>query len=229
MDARGSKDRLHLAEAAGGIATFELNVDAGVWVWSPQATLLFGRDPQLGTWEQIVFVDDVPKIHAAVLAAAQTGSFYVEFRVRRPDGSVHWVAGKGQVSRSKSGHAPVLRGALYDITDRKALEARLLALNETLEARVAEVRDEARTLEIVNRTGVAVAAEHDLERLVQIVTDAGVELCHAQFGAFFHNVLREDGEAYTLCALSGASRDSFAQTRPNRVPPLALTLETLGG
>ena len=57
------------------------------------------------------------------------------------------------------------------------------------------------SLEIVNRTGVAVAAEHDLERLVQIVTDAGVELSHAQFGAFFYNALREDGEAYTLYTL----------------------------
>jgi PAS domain S-box-containing protein len=207
MDVGGSNDRLHLAEAAGGIATFELNFEDGVWIWSPQATLLFGRDPQLGTWEQVVSVDDVPKIHAAVLAAAQTGSFYVEFRVRRPDGDVHWIAGKGQVSASTSCPAALLRGALYDITDRKALEVRLLALNETLEARVGEVRDEARTLEIVNRTGVAVAAEHDLERLVQIVTDAGVELCHAQFGPFFYNVLREDGEA----ALSGVSRDSFAQ------------------
>jgi hypothetical protein len=31
-----------------------------------------------------------------------------------------------------------LRGAYYEITDRKVLEARLLALNESLEARVAE-------------------------------------------------------------------------------------------
>ncbi len=52
-----------------------------------------------------------------------------------------------------TGHgARWLRGAYYEITDRKVLEARLLALNETLEARVAEVRDEAQTLEILNRT-----------------------------------------------------------------------------
>ena len=104
-----------------------------------------------------------------------------------------------------------MRGGLYDISDRKALEARLLALNETLEARVAEVREEARTLEVLNRTGMAVAAEHDLEKLVQMVTDAGVELSHAEFGAFFYNVVREDGEAYTLYTLSGAPREAFAQ------------------
>ena len=102
---------------------------------------------------------------------------------------------------------PLLRGAIYDITDRKALEARLLALNETLEARVAEVREEAHTLEILNRTGVAVAAEHDLERLVQIVTDAGVELSHAQFGAFFYNVIDEKRRGlYALHAVRRAAR-----------------------
>jgi len=34
-----------------------------------------------------------------------------------------------------------------------------LALNETLEARVAELRQEAKSLDILNDTGVAVAAE----------------------------------------------------------------------
>ena len=58
-----------------------------------------------------------------------------------------------------------------------------------LEARVAELREETHTLEVLNRTGIAIGAELDLERLVQIVTDAGVELSGAQFGAFFYNVI----------------------------------------
>ena len=32
----------------------------------------------------------------------------------------------------------------------------------------------------------------------------------AQFGAFFYNVIREDGETYTLCAFSGAPSEAFA-------------------
>jgi PAS domain S-box-containing protein len=57
---------------------------------------------------------------------------------------------------------------------------------------------------------VAIGSELDLERLVQIVTDAGTELSGAQFGAFFYNVLRPDSEAYTLYTLSGALREAFA-------------------
>lgn len=45
---------------------------------------------------------------------------------------------------------------------------------------------------------------------MQIVTDAGVELSGAQFGAFFYNVLDEQGASYMLYALSGAPRSAFA-------------------
>ena len=179
---RASEERLRQAEGASGFATFEMDLASGSWDWGSQAALLFGlapetTDPSFEAWERVIFVDDVQKIHAALQTAPQTGNCYFEFRVRHSDGSLHWIAGKGEVTTR--GTASILRGAFYEITERKALEVRLLALNETLEARVAEVRQEARTLEVLNRTGVAIAAELDLERLVQIVTDAGVELCHA--------------------------------------------------
>lgn len=45
--------------------------------------------------------------------------------------------------------------------------------------------------------------------MVQSVTDAGVELTGAHFGAFFYNVLNEAGESYMLYSLSGADRSSF--------------------
>jgi PAS domain S-box-containing protein len=207
-----SEEQLRLGDAAG-IATFQCDIESGDWTWSSQAAALFGLQANgqaIPGWEKAVFSDDLLKIRAAVETAKESGVFYAEFRVRHPDKAVHWLAGRGQLVDGSNSDR-LLRGGLYEISDRKALEARLLALNETLEARVAEVREEARTLEVLNRTGIAVAAEHDLEKLVQTVTDAGVELSHAGFGAFFYNVVREAGEAYTLYTLSGAPREAFAQ------------------
>ncbi len=208
--------RLKLAEAASGIGAFELDLASKHWAFNPQLATLFGLDPisappSFADWLRIVFVDDAPKIRSAMEAAAQNGSFYVEFRVKRADGKLHWLAGKGQVVPEDKAGALLLRGTYYEIGERKQLEARLLALNETLEARVAELREEARTLEVLNRTGIAIGAELDPERLVQIVTDAGVELSGAAFGAFFYNVVRADGESYTLYTLSGAPREAFAK------------------
>ena len=204
-------DQLRQAEAASGIGTFDMDLASGSWNWGPQIAALFGIEAGQGQqsfehWEKLVFVDDVPKIRAALEDARGTGTSHVEFRVRHPDGSLHWLAAKGRTGPERP---LVLRGAIFDITDRKAMEARLLALNETLEARVAQIREEARALEVLNRTGVAVAAELDIERLVQMVTDAGVELSHAEFGAFFYNVTKAGGEAYTLYTLSGAPRSAF--------------------
>ena len=82
-----------------------------------------------------------------------------------------------------------------DITER-------LSAEQTL-------RDEARILELLNQTGVAIAAQLDLQNVVQIVTDAGTELTGAKFGAFFYNIMDENGEAMLLYALSGAPREAF--------------------
>jgi signal transduction histidine kinase/ActR/RegA family two-component response regulator len=72
------------------------------------------------------------------------------------------------------------------------------------------LEDEARLLETLNRVGKAVAAELDLERVVQIVTDAGTELSGAQFGSFFYNRRDERGEAYWLYTISGVPREKFS-------------------
>ncbi|HEX4114204.1 MAG TPA: PAS domain S-box protein [Stellaceae bacterium] len=204
------------AQLAGGTGTFRLDLGSNRWEWTPQITVLFGLGPdgagaEFKDWESTIFADDVPKVRAALKTAMTSGSFYVELRVRHPDQSVHWLAGKGQTRADRGAKARWLFGSYFEITDRKVLDARLLALNETLEARVAEVRQEAGALEIINRTGVVLAAELDLERLVQTVTDAGVELVGAQFGAFFYNTVNEQGETYTLYTLSGAPREAFAK------------------
>jgi PAS domain S-box-containing protein len=84
----------------------------------------------------------------------------------------------------------------------------------------AALDDQARHLETLHRTGASVAAELELDRVVQIVTDAGVELTRAQFGAFFYNVVDDAGESMMLFTLSGADRsqfEGFGHPRPTPV------------
>lgn len=95
-----------------------------------------------------------------------------------------------------------------------------------LQRRSAEdlLREEAHTLETLNRIGVTLAAELSLERVVQQVTDAATQLCGAQFGAFFYNVQNEHGESYQLYTLSGVARESFAKfPMPRNTAVFALT------
>jgi PAS domain S-box-containing protein len=231
---RETEERFRVAQAASGIGWFEWDLTTDAWDWTLPVASLFGFDPTeprptFSAWEPAIFIDDVLKLRGAANEARQSGAFYSEFRVKHADQSVHWIAGKGEVSRDPAGPARWLTGVFYDITDRKQLEARLLALNETLEARVAEVREEARTLEILNRTGASLASELGLERLVQMVTDAGVELSGAEFGAFFCNVIDNQGEAYLLYSLSGAPREAFSSfPNPRNTAVFAPTFEGTG-
>ena len=72
------------------------------------------------------------------------------------------------------------------------------------------LREEARSLEILNRVGAAVAAELELARAVQVVIDSATELTGAAYGAFFFNVDDDGEDTFKLYALSGAAREAFA-------------------
>ena len=96
----------------------------------------------------------------------------------------------------------------------RELRARVAANIELSRTRAQSARvmhEEAQILELLNKVGTAVAAELDLERAVQVVTDAATELSGAAFGSFFYNVINENGEAYTLYTISGVPREAFAK------------------
>src|SRR6202521_4737416 len=134
---RATEERFRVAQIAGGIGWFEWDLVTDAWEWTPHVAILFGFDPetprpQLADWQPAIFIDDVPKLRSAVEQAGEKGSYHVEFRVTHPDGSVHWIAGRGEITRDQTGRALRVAGVYYDISERKTLEARLLALNEGL-------------------------------------------------------------------------------------------------
>jgi PAS domain S-box-containing protein len=113
------------------------------------------------------------------------------------DGGRIWASGAMTPIRSPDGALTGYVKILRDRTSqRKAEEA---------------VAEERRALEVLNKAGSALSAETDLHKLVQIVTDAGVEISGAEFGAFFYNVLNERGESYMLYTLSGAPIEAFSK------------------
>ena len=118
-----------------------------------------------------------------------------------------------------------LTGAIctfFDITEREAADA-------TLREQGAALAEETRALNILNHASSLVAADLDLERLVQTVVDAGVELSGAEFGAFFYNLVNDEGESYTLYALSGAPREAFSRfPMPRNTEVFAPTFEGTG-
>ena len=86
-----------------------------------------------------------------------------------------------------------------------------------------------RKLELVIQTGLQLTKNIDLETIVQSATDAGLQLCGAQFGAFFYNVINAAGESYILYTLSGVDREKFSQfPMPRNTAVFAPTFEGTG-
>jgi len=94
-------------------------------------------------------------------------------------------------------------GEELESTNRDLLEAQQRA-----DAALAE---EAAIVETLHRVGTSLAAELDLQKIVQTATDETTRITGAQFGAFFYNVLDENGESYTLYTLSGVPREAFSR------------------
>lgn len=87
-----------------------------------------------------------------------------------------------------------------------------VAANQATVAMLANAAsEEQRIADILQRIGTSVAAELDPEKVVQTVTDEATALTGADFGAFFYNVVNENGESYMLYTLAGAPREAFSQ------------------
>jgi PAS domain S-box-containing protein len=150
------------------------------------------------TWAQAMHADDQERSLMAWAHSVSTGEPYdIEHRVRLRDGTYRWMHSRAFPRRGPDGEIVEWYGTTEDISDRRSSQDAL--------------REETRALEVLNSALAAAASEHDLERLVQHVTDAGVELTGAQFGAFFYNVENEAGESYTLYSISGVPREAFSK------------------
>jgi PAS domain S-box-containing protein len=71
------------------------------------------------------------------------------------------------------------------------------------------IKETAERFNILNSIGKAISEKLDVQEILQKVTDATTNITGAAFGAFFYNTVDEEGEAFMLFALSGASRESF--------------------
>lgn len=96
-------------------------------------------------------------------------------------------------------------------SDTHRLLLNVAANQATLALLTHAARDEQRISDILQRIGTSVAAELDLEKVVQTVTDEATALTGADFGAFFYNVVNAAGESYMLYTLAGAPREAFSQ------------------
>jgi PAS domain S-box-containing protein len=199
---RDSEERLRMVVETAVDAIVLINDEGRILAFNPAAERMFGYSHAevIGENVKLLMPDPHKARHDSYISAyRKTGKAKIigigrEVEGRRKDGSQFSLGLSIAEGRDGRGRR-FFTGIMRDVTDLKIAEEQL--------------REESHNLEILNRVGSALAGELNLERVVQMVTDAGVELTGAQFGAFFYNVINADGEAYMLYTLSGADRSQF--------------------
>jgi PAS domain S-box-containing protein len=202
---RASEARFAAIFAQAPVGLSEIDLDGRVVSVNGELCAMLGRSREeviSATIAEITHPEDVSlslERFQHALATGQPVSF--DKRYVRRDSSVVWANSNLTRLDDEDGRPRGVLAVTVDLTERQAQEAAL--------------REETRTLETLNRTGAQLAGELDLDRLLQLVTDASVELTGAKFGAYFHNEMDETGERLHLFTLSGAEREAFlAMGRP---------------
>ncbi len=137
------EERLRIALLAGNLGAWELDLDSWTLSCSETCKAVFGRSAtQDFTYVDMlasVYLDDRPRMQVAIQRSVQSGcDVAIEYRTVWPNGSVHWADVRARRVDDQGGRRSRLVGVCSDITSRKATEASLLQLNETLEQRVAQ-------------------------------------------------------------------------------------------
>ncbi|WP_198157014.1 hybrid sensor histidine kinase/response regulator [Aquincola tertiaricarbonis] len=121
-------ERLSLALAAGQLGTWDWSIHTEDLEWSATARQMFGLAPEapvdFARFIGLLHEEDAPRVQQAIATALATGEDYrVDFRVRWPDGTLHWLQARGRPQRDGSGQSMRMTGVVQDITAQRQREA----------------------------------------------------------------------------------------------------------
>ena len=128
------------AQAAAGIGSWEWDIATDAITWSDETYRIFGVDRTEGpiTYErylELIHPDDRAGVAAEVSWSLQTREpFALDHRIVRPDGTLHFLHGRGGVVTDAGGRPVRMLGAVLDITGRKKAEEALRRANDRLNA-----------------------------------------------------------------------------------------------
>lgn len=147
---RLNEECLQLALDAAHMGTWDWDIVSGKVTYSANARVNLGLTPNTiddsyESFLEIVHPEDRNLVtHAVDATIAQKIDYDIEFRIIWRDGTIHWLASKGQVYYDTSGRAVRMTGINMDITQRKLAEQerlQLLAQEQASRAEAEAVRE----------------------------------------------------------------------------------------
>jgi PAS domain S-box-containing protein len=124
---RASEERLRLAIIASKLAIWDWDIATDHVTWSQDSEPVFGRPAAEMTpigrcFESVLEEDRASTTQALQRAIEERVDYDHEFRVIWPDGSIHWLGGRGKVFYGPDERPIRVLGVCWDITTRKLAE-----------------------------------------------------------------------------------------------------------
>ena len=176
---RAQAERLQMALDSGRLGTWEWDVRTNKVAWSENLEKIHGLprggfDGTFAGFQRLVHPEDRERVERAINDSFLKGSVYeVEFRTVWPDGSTHWISGRGMAFIDESGQPIRLTGTAMDVTERKQIETSLREADRRKEEFLAVLSHELRnplapiqtSLYLMGQAGMT-GAEIERERAV---------------------------------------------------------------
>lgn len=195
------KGRLVALVEGSDDAILSKSLDSIIWTWNAGAERIFGYKAEEVVGKPVTILIPPGRIdeEAAILERIRRGDRVEHYETvrQRKDGKLIDVSLMVSPIRDAAGHIIGASKIARDISDDKRTRH--------------ELREVSIITEHLNEVARSLSTQLDLDKLVQLITDAGTRITRAQFGAFFYNVLDEQGASYMLYALSGVAREAFAK------------------
>ena len=123
------EERLRLAVEGAQLGTWHWNIASGELLWSDRCYEIsgvpLGSPVTLERFFGLLHPDDREAVGAAIRDALDGAPYDIEFRVRRSDGSEHWLSSLGLVYYDTDGKAARMEGVVRDVTERRLAAAAL--------------------------------------------------------------------------------------------------------
>lgn len=181
-------------------AILSKTLDGTIQSWNASAERIYGytAEEAIGKHISIIIPPDRIQEEADIVEKLKMGARVDHYETMRKtkEGRLIHISLSVSPIKDENGVLIGCSKVARDITERKNTEA--------------ELAEERETLATLNRLAPAIASNLDLESLVQLATDEATKVTGAKFGAFFYNVISEEGKALLLYTLSGAPREAFS-------------------
>jgi PAS domain S-box-containing protein len=145
---RESEQRVRFCLDAANIGTWDWDIIAGNVRLSENMERILGRqsgsrDSSFDAMLESIDPEDREQVRQRIREALESdGTYHVEYRQTKADGSTAWMEARGQVAYDSSNRPMSMMGVCVDISERKLAERALRSAHEQLDTRVKERTNE---------------------------------------------------------------------------------------